>query len=64
MMHRNGWDFIPTKYDRLAHVFAAIPMCLVEEERGLFKNNIAGVGVSLSIIGRDKKKFQMSNANP
>lgn len=55
MMRRNGWGFIPTKYDHLAHVLAAMPMSMVEEERGLFKNNITGVGVALSVIGRGKQ---------
>ncbi|MCP5363374.1 MAG: TraC family protein [Rickettsiaceae bacterium] len=55
MMRRNGWNFIPTKYDHLAHVLTAMPMSMVEEERGLFKNNITGAGVALSIIGRGKQ---------
>ena len=55
MMRRNGWNFVSTKYDHLAHVLAAMPMCMVEEENGLFKKKITGVGLALSSIGRGKQ---------
>ena len=40
MISNNGWNFIPTRCDHLAHVLTAMPMSMVEEERGLYKNNI------------------------
>lgn len=55
MMRRNGWNFIATRYDHLAHMLAAMPMALVEEERGVVKKTISGVGVALSNIGRGKR---------
>ncbi len=55
MMRRNGWNFITTKYDHLAHILAAMPMALVEEADGYFKKKMVGVGVALSTIGRGKQ---------
>lgn len=55
MMRRNGWNFVATKYDHLAHMLAAMPMCMIEEECGYFKKKIAGIGVALSDIGRGKQ---------
>jgi conjugal transfer ATP-binding protein TraC len=55
MMRRNGWNFIPTKYDHVAHILNAMPMCMVEEEQCYFTKKISGVGVALSSIGRGKQ---------
>jgi conjugal transfer ATP-binding protein TraC len=55
MMRRNGWNFITTKYDHLAHILNAMPMCMVEEEQGYLKKKLSGVGLALSNIGRGKQ---------
>jgi conjugal transfer ATP-binding protein TraC len=55
MMRRNGWNFINTKYDHLAHMLAAMPMGMVEFERGYFQKKLGGVGYALSSIGRGKQ---------
>jgi conjugal transfer ATP-binding protein TraC len=55
MMRRNGWNFITTKYDHLAHILNAMPMCMVEEEQGYLKKKLSGVGLALSSIGRGKQ---------
>lgn len=55
MMRRNGWHFVTTKYDHLAHILNAIPMCMVEEEQGYLKKKLSGVGLALSNIGRGKQ---------
>jgi conjugal transfer ATP-binding protein TraC len=55
MMRRNGWNFINTKYDHLAHMLTAMPMCMVEEEQGYLQKHQSGIGVALSNIGRGKQ---------
>jgi len=55
MMRRNGWNFITTKYDHLAHILNAMPMSMVEEEQGYLKKKLSGVGLALSNIGRGKQ---------
>lgn len=55
MMRRNGWNFIETRYDHLAHMLAAMPMSLVEEENGTIKKTISGLGIALADIGRGKR---------
>ena len=62
-MRKNGWYFVPCKYDHLAVVLASLPMQLVEaipnslsnKFKGIFSPKIAGVGVALTNLGRGIK---------
>lgn len=55
IMRRNGWGFVPVKYDHLATMLSVMPMSMVEEEKSFFAKKIGGIAVALEKIGRGFK---------
>lgn len=55
MMRRNGFHFVPCKYDHLAVLLNSLPMHMVEEEKGIVGSKVGGSSLDLRNMGRGLK---------